>query len=263
MRKPLLLFMAFILFVPALAAQSAWDGTWKFDLKNANFPKKPDIVVLQNGMYECKSCVPPYKVKADGTDQPVSGHPYRDSIAVKVIDDNTVQQTDKKNGKVVSTSNVTISPDGKTQTFQFTDSSNTNGGAPVTGKGTAIQIAKGPAGSHAVSGSWRTTQIENISDNGITWNYKLSDNELTMTAATGQSFTAKLDGTDAPMKGDPGITSVSLRMLGKNTLEETDKRDGKVIGISKMTLQADGKSAKIAYDDKLHDTHGEYIAVKQ
>src|SRR5208337_5113462 len=115
--------------------------------------------------------------------------------------------------------------------------------APVTGKGEATRVAKGPAGANAISGSWRTTKIENISDNGITWTYKVSGNELTMTTPTGQSYTAKLDGTEAPMKGDPGITSVSVKMHGKDTLEETDKRDGKVISFSKMTVASDGKSA--------------------
>ena len=72
-----------------------------------------------------------------------------------------------------------------------------------------------------------------------------------MTNPTGQSYTAKLDGADAPMKCDHGITSVSVKMMGKNTLEQTDKRGGKVIGVFKMKVAADGKSAKASYDDKL------------
>ena len=72
-----------------------------------------------------------------------------------------------------------------------------------------------------------------------------------MTNPTGQSYTAKLGGADAPMKGDPGITSVSVKMIGKDTLEETDKRDGKVIGILKMKVASDGKTAKGSYDDRL------------
>ncbi|MFZ0731214.1 MAG: hypothetical protein WAM79_02700 [Candidatus Sulfotelmatobacter sp.] len=52
------------------------------------------------------------------------------------------------------------------------------------------------------------------SADAITWTYKVNGNELTMTNPTGQSYTAKLDGTEAPYKGDPGTTSVSLKMLG-------------------------------------------------
>jgi hypothetical protein len=84
-----------------------------------------------------------------------------------------------------------------------------------------------------------------------------------MSTQTGQSYTAKLDGTEAPYKGDPGTTSVSVKKVDKNTIEETDKRDGKVISVSRMTVAADGKSMTIAWDDKLHGTTGEYVAVKQ
>ena len=34
----------------------------------------------------------------------------------------------------------------------------------------------------------------------------VNGNELTVTNATGLSYTAKLGGTDAPVKGDPGVT---------------------------------------------------------
>ena len=79
--KKLLLFgllIALAISVPAIA-QSAFDGTWKFNLNDAQFPKKPDVFLLQDGMYHCKTCVPPIDVKADGQDQPVKGHPYYDT----------------------------------------------------------------------------------------------------------------------------------------------------------------------------------------
>jgi hypothetical protein len=263
--KKVFLSLAFVvLLMPMIAtAQSAFDGTWKIDMNKVGFPKKPNIYLLQDGMYECKSCVPPYKIKADGTDEAVSGHPYFDAVAIKVVSDHEIEETDKKSGKVVSTSTSTVSSDGKTLRFTFSDSSNTNGGAPVTGKGEAERVAKGPSGSNAISGSWRTTKIENISDNAITWAYKVNGNEMTMTAPTGQSYTAKLDGTEAPMKGDPGVSSVTVKMIGKDTFEETDKRDGKVTGVWKMTVAADGKSAKAVYDDKLQGTRTEYVAMKE
>ena len=122
-------------------------------MNKVDLPKKPDVYVLQNGMYACKTCVPPYNIKADGTDQPVSGHPYVDSIAIKVVSDHEIQETDKKGGKVVGTSTSTVSADGKTIAFTFKDSSDTNGGPPITGKGEAMRVAAGPAGSHAISGS--------------------------------------------------------------------------------------------------------------
>jgi hypothetical protein len=264
MKKLLFLVPLGALFLPALAsAQSAFNGTWKIDMSKVEFPKKPDVFLLQNGMYECKTCTPPYTVKADGTDQPVTGHPYFDTVAIKVVNDHQIQETDKKNGKAVATSTTIISPDGKTATFEFKDSSNTNGGAPVTGKGESTLVAKGPAGSHAVSGSWRTTKLESLSGNAIVWTYKVAGDEITMTNPTGQTYTAKLNGPDAPMKGDPGITSVSVKSMGKNMLEETDKRDGKVIGVFRMTVAADGKNAKASFEDTRQNRTTDFAAVKQ
>ena len=263
--KKLLLTAAFgALLLPIMAAaQSVFDGTWKIDMNKVNFPKKPDVYLLQNGTYECKTCTPPYAVKANGTDQPVTGHPYYDSVAITVVNDQEVQETDKKDGKVVATSTSTVSTDGKTIKFEFTDSSNTNGGPPVTGSGEAVLVAKGPAGSHAISGSWRTTKLEGLSDNATVFTYKVDGDSITMSNPTGQTYTAKLDGTDAQMKGDPGTTSVSLKMMSKNTLEETDKRDGKVIGVFKFTVVGDGKTAKASFEDKLQDRTTDFEATKQ
>jgi hypothetical protein len=263
MRKLLWFGLLMSLLMPILAmAQSAIDGTWKVDLNQAQLPKKPDVFLLQDGMYHCKTCVPPIDVKADGQDQKVTGHPYYDTISVRVVDDRTVERTDKKDGKTVITSKTIVSPDGKSANFEFTDSSATNSD-PVTGKGESARVEKGPAGSHAISGSWRTTKLESFSDNGLTFTYKVEGDSLTMTTPTGQSYTAKMDGTEAPYQGDPGTTSVSIRSMGKNTMEETDKRDGKVISVARMTVDSDGKTMKIDVNDKLRGSTSQFVAQKQ
>jgi len=264
MKRMMLMAAPALLLIPmAASGQSVFDGTWKIDINKADFGKKPDVFLLQGGMYSCKTCAPPYTVKADGNDQPVSGHPYFDSVAIKVVNDHAIQETDKKGGKTVATSTSTVSPDGNTVMFSFNDASNTNGGPPVTGKGEAARVEKGPAGSSVLSGAWRTTKIEGLSDNATLTTYKVSGDQLTMSSPTGQSYTAKLSGTEAPMKGDPGITSVQVKMLGKNMLEETDKRDGKVIGVFKMTIEADGKSAKASYLDALQQKTTTFVMLKQ
>ncbi|HKI11177.1 MAG TPA: hypothetical protein VKA02_03620 [Candidatus Acidoferrum sp.] len=255
------LLMSLLMPVSA-AAQSVFDGTWKLDINRAQLPKKPDVLLLQDGMYHCKTCVPPIDIKADGQDQMVSGYPYFDTVSIKVLDDRTIEETHKKAGKTVTTFKAVVSPDGNTATWEFSDSSATNA-APVTGKWESERVANGPVGAHAISGSWRSMKIENMSDNGLLVTFKLEGDIFTMSNPTGQSYAAKLDGTDAPYKGDPGTTSVSVKRTGKNTIEETDKRDGKVIGISRMTVSSHGKSMTITVDDKLHGTTSEFPAVKQ
>jgi hypothetical protein len=251
------------LLVPVCAmAQSAFDGTWKIDVSKVQMSMKPDVYLLQNGKYDCRTCAPPFSIKADGSDQKVTGHPYYDTIALNVMDDHTIRETDKKDGKTVATSKTTVAADGKTASFEFNDSSNTSA-APVTGKGTITRVGKGPAGSHAISGSWRVTGYDTVSDNGLSFTYKVDGDKLSMSTPTGQSYSAKMDGTEAPYNGDPGTTSVSVKKTGKNVVQETDKRNGKVISVSTMTVAADGKSMTIGFKDALRGTSSSFMATKQ
>jgi hypothetical protein len=262
MKKSLLFASVLLFLTPIISrAQSSLDGNWKFDLNKIKMPEKPDVYLLQDGMYHCSTCVPPIDVKADGQDQKVTGHPYYDTVAVHVVDDHTVEITDKKNGKTVATVKTVVSADGKTATVEFSDS--TASTEPVTGKGDAVRVAKGPSGAHALSGSWRYTKTENMSDNGMNVTFKVDADTLNMTAPTGQSYAAKLDGSDAPYKGDPGVTSVSVKRISKNVFEETDKRNGKVISISRMTVGSDGKTMTMDIADKEHGTTMQLIADKQ
>ena len=63
-----------------------------------------------------------------------------------------------------------------------------------------------------------------------------------MTTPLGDSFTAKMDGTEAPVKGDRGADRVSIKQVNPNTLEQTYKLDGKPVSITKMTVSPDGKT---------------------
>ena len=57
--------------------------------------------------------------------------------------------------------------------------------------------------------------------------------------------------------------SVAVKRLSANSIEESDKRNGKVIWVGRMTVAADGKNMPIAWKDSLHGTSGSYSAVKQ
>src|SRR3954468_9547775 len=69
------------------------DGTWKGDVNSVKFEQKPDEFLLQNGKYDCKSCIPPVSLAADGAYHAVANHAYCDEESVKVVDDKTVQQS--------------------------------------------------------------------------------------------------------------------------------------------------------------------------
>ena len=254
--------LAALLAPVAASAQSAFDGTWKTDVANAQLPKKPDVYLLQGGVFDCRSCVPPYQVTTDGQDHSVSGDPYFDTASVDVWNDWVVVVTGKKNGKVVGTTKFSVSMDANTLTLEWSYVSTANG-QTVSGKQKYARVTKGPEGAHAISGSWRLEEIETASENGLLFTIKVEGDSLTMSDPTGEGYTAKLDGTEAAYHGDPGITTVSVKQIDKNTIEETDKRDGKVINVTRMTVSADGKSMMLSVDDKLYGTTSQYEADKQ
>jgi hypothetical protein len=244
----------------SLFGQSAFDGTWRLNTQTAQF-KGNDTFSLQNGMWRCDTCVPKIAVKADGKDQKVSGSPYYDTISVRQVDDHTVELTSKKGGKVAGTQKLTVSDDGKTLTTEW--SFVAQGGQQGNGKYDSDRVGDAPAGSNKVSGTWHANKVEGASDNVSLFTYKVTADGLSMSDPTGDSYTAKFDGKDYPYKGDPGTTSVSLKKIDDNTIEESDKRNGKVISVARMTVEPDGKTMKIAVEDKLRDTSSNWTADKQ
>jgi len=58
---------------PLGMAQSAFNGTWRPNPQTFSPTRKPDVVELVSGVYDCQTCVPPYKIKADGEDQAIWG----------------------------------------------------------------------------------------------------------------------------------------------------------------------------------------------
>jgi hypothetical protein len=55
--------------------------------------------------------------KFDGKDYPVTGDPTSDTRAYTKVDDNTLDLTAKKGGKVTTTGRIVVAPDGKSRTI--------------------------------------------------------------------------------------------------------------------------------------------------
>jgi hypothetical protein len=256
------LFFA-VLLLPVLAwAQSPFDGTWKIDLSSAKFPEKPETWILQNGMYQESTSVPKINIKADGTDQTVPGAKDYDTMAVKVVDSKTVEFTNKKAGKVVSRAKDAVSADGQTLAVDFTDYPVASS-QPVTGKVDYKRVAGGPAGAHAISGSWRVQKVADISENALSATIKTTANGQEYSTSIGESYEAKYDGKDYPVKGVPPGYTVALKKENARTVVSTVKRDGKIAEVSTMTVAGDGKTASIHVENKLQGTTISYKAIKQ
>ena len=263
MKKVLFVASMVFAFMPAIgAAQSIFDGTWKTDVSSIDYPAKPVVYVFKDGTYECKTCAPRILVKADGNDQKIEGNPYADTLAVKIIDKNHLEMVSKKAGKTVSKRKVSVSTDGNSMQVEYANNSSVNNEV-VKGATSYARTAYDRAAPHQMSGSWKAMKADKRSDNGLKVTYKMEGETLTMSTPTGEAYSAKTDGTDAPYKGDPGTTSVAVKVVKKHILEETYKRDGKVVGTGRMEVDTAGKKAKVDWVDLLTRTNGNYSMVKQ
>jgi len=237
-----------LLLAPAVAfAGSSLDGTWKSRLDSFQVTGKPDSFLLADGTYTCSSCNPELKVKADGMDHAVTGHAYYDSATVKVISPTTIELTMHRAGKVSGKETDTVSADGKSYTATFVSY---DGAKEVTGTFTEKRVKAGPAGSHAISGDWMADQLTG-NDAMRTVEYRMTGDGFKMTQ-NGQSYDAKFDGKEYPITGDPGHTTVTLKRLSANAVEETDHRQGKVTDVIRIASAADGKTIKIEDKDEAH-----------
>jgi len=253
--------LALLLFVPAfLFAQSPFDGTWVSDVGGAQLDKKPHTYELNKGMYTCSTCVPKISVKADGKDQAVSGSSYFNTVAIRDVDANAIEEVYKKDGKTMYKGTMTVSADGQTLTDKWEDDTENT---PVTGDEILSRLSKGPAGSHAISGSWRTEKMANISSNGLTVTLQSTPDGLKFSDTNGASYDAKFDGKDYLLQGDPGHTMVSLKKANDHTIEETDKRDGKVVTTARITVSADGKKMTYVGHDHERDRDSTFVLNKQ
>lgn len=255
------LLACLFLFSALSFAQTPFDGTWIANLDTAQLSKKPNLFLLNNGMYSCSTCTPAIEVKADGQDHKVGGSDYINSVAIHVVDSRTIQETDKKDGRIVFKNMSIVSPDGKCLTSKFEEDF---GSQPIAGEQTYSRISNGPAGSHAISGSWRSEKLSKIStNNGIALTYTSKPDGLKMSANNGESYDAKFDGKQYTLQGDPGHTTVSIKKLGTHTLEEIYTRNGKVISTFQMSVSADGKAMTATAHDIAQDRTNHFTLNKK
>jgi histidinol dehydrogenase len=85
----------------------------------------------------------------------------------------------------------------------------------------------------------QTTKLEVAADGGVR---EIGDRVNADGSRTQWEWTAKFDGKDYPVKGDPDRDMVSLKKIDASTIEVTNKKDGKLTNTMKIVVAKDGKS---------------------
>jgi len=239
-------------------AQNRFEGTWEMNMDTIELSGPPEEYLLKNGTYHCLTCVPRLDVLMDGNEKKITGHPGFDTISIRILDANSVDFAFKKEGKPTFACTETVSKDGDSMIEEFTENPALQ---RVTGHAYFRRVARAPADAHALSGSWQMQTVKNVSSAGPMTTYHVKNGEMNVTSGN-QNYEAKIDGQNYPVKGEPGH-AVSLKSLDPATIEQTDKQDGKVIRISRMTISQDGKRMTVEVTDLQRGSRMTYRAEKR
>lgn len=119
------------------------------------------------------------------------------------------------------------------------------------------------AAQSALDGHWMTVQADKSLDVGSLVTYKVEKDSLEMSAASGVSYKAKLNGAEAQLEGAPMPIQVSVTMPSKRVLVEVLKRDGQPWQTTRIEVDGDGKSAKVTWKHPKTGKGGSHEMAKQ
>lgn len=96
-------------------------------------------------------------------------------------------------------------------------------------------------------GTWTLVSAQSTLDppNKLSITSLHNDVHVVMSGETHLDFTAKWDGHDAPLPGNPGFNQVHLRRIDKKQVEVTEKKDGAVVATVRDKLSSDGNELTI------------------
>ena len=135
------LALGLFVLVSSIMAADAAIGTWKLDIGKSKFspgpPPQSATVTYEDsggGVKRTGETVNAdgsktsfeYTAQYDGKDYPITGNPNANTIALKRVNDRTVEATLKKGDRVVTKARRVVSADGKTLTLTI-DGTNEQG----------------------------------------------------------------------------------------------------------------------------------------
>ncbi|PYX24402.1 MAG: hypothetical protein DMG82_08650 [Acidobacteria bacterium] len=253
-----IIFGLLLLAGATAVGQSPFDGTW-VSKAGEQLPQNPFRYSLDNESFHCSCAIGNIDIKADGYDHKVSETAYWDTINVQAVDANAVAIIAKRAGRTMFTEIDAISQDGSTLTQTVKD---TTEAETVTIETHSQRIERGPAGYHAISGSWRAFKASR-SSNGAVIRYKCTKDAFSAETPLGEKYTAKFDGNYYPVEDDPGHTMVSARLVNLSTVELTSKRNGKIVSVSHLSVTPDGKLIHAVFENKEGNTKTTFDFEKQ
>jgi hypothetical protein len=232
-----LLLVLPLLTVPAFAAQNPFTGSWKLNPAKSSLTDtmRVENADTPNTYTFYLSLTNPETIPLDGADHPGI---FGTTLAVTALGPNQWKVVRKKDGHMLVSAIWDLSADGNVLTDNFTgyraDGSTSN---------LLYKYAR-TAGTAGFAGTWESTEEQ------VNSTYELQvaaygDDGLSIVNPSQKMIrNIKFDGQDYPVQGPnlPVSYATSGRRLSSNSVQLTDKIDGKLRDTQDVEVSPDGKT---------------------
>jgi hypothetical protein len=244
MRLARLSAVAGLLLIGTSALAGPFTGTWVADLDSQAGLTK-DIYLVSHGSYSCESCTPKRHYRADGKLHRIIGDPDVNYESVTVTGPRTIV-TRLLEKAMTRTTTMTVSPDNRTATYVSIDH-RPGIKQPLKTVYLARRVGAGPAGAHAVSGTWQGVAYQVVPELIRTTELREEGNRLTYHVPIGATYTAEIGGGFASLRGTGTEgQQAAVKRVDEHKLIETRTRNGEIVMVRTFDLSPDGTALSIS-----------------
>lgn len=227
-----LLLVAILVTAPSLAASDPFIGKWKLNPSKSKMSDQMKVDSLGANKYSFDFGSGGETIVADGTDQPGNAGT---TLSVAVLGPDTWKVVRKQNGRILITAIWTLSKDGNELTDDFT-SIDPNGSTHNT-----KYLYKRMAGGQGFAATW-VSATQTMNSDFVLEVRPYEGNGLSFVAGSErQTMSLKFDGKDYPNSAVAGLV-FSGKRINTQSLEITDKMNGKEIVKQQVEISSDGKT---------------------
>ena len=233
------LLIAFVFTGTLYAATNPFAGTWKLNPAKSKLTDQMKVELAGPNKYTFNfSGDNTETIVADGTDQPGI---FETTFAVTVLSPRQWKVVRKKGGHLMVSAIWDLAPDGNTLTDNFT-------GYRADGSTSNLRyVYTRTAGTSGFAGTWESTeeqvnssfemQIETYEGDGLSF----------INPSQKMTKSIKFDGKDYASRGPnlPAGFATSGRRLGDQSIELTDKINGKVLDTQQVEVSPDTRTLTI------------------
>ncbi len=216
-----------------IAANDPFVGKWKLNpAKSQTAGQWVKVEDLGSNKYRFDNGATPETLVADGKDQPIQ---FGGTISLQKTSEATWKTVVKRDGKILSQATWNLSPDGKNMTI-LTTSTRLDGSTFEN-----EEVYSRITGTSGLAGSWEGESEKQSSPS--VWEIQPYENGLSFVhPATKSRLDMRFDGKEYTEQGPTAPIGISTfgKRPNSNTLQLTDKHNGKAMDTAEWSVSPDG-----------------------